>query len=225
MKRAGPAGRDRAPAFCRWVDVVGRNPAQLERVRKRLTLPPRLVTLSLVEHLQSTVIPVRPAWFIVTYFTTLSRRRVFTCQPLYLWLGHYALVTISPWARRRSILGAVGELDETRDDFLCRVLDAAVHSHEDVLQQLNEAFFAHDNGLNPHAWHQKERRLTLFAQLLAHQLDFLCAIGLENAKVRRVHGRLSGLVQIARYADRKLRQSGYCQVCSRNDTIGYRRGH
>jgi hypothetical protein len=207
------------------VDVVGRDPAHLERVRKRLALPRRLVILSLAEHLHPTVIPVRQGWFLVTYFTTPSRRRVFTRHPLCLWLAPYALVTVNPWARRGSLLKATGELDETRDDFLCRVLEAAVHSHEEVCRRLDQAFFAHDRGLDPYAWHHKERRVTLLARLLAYQLELLRAVGLENTRVQRVHEQLAGLVEIARYAERKLRQSGYCRICSRTDGLGCRRGH
>lgn len=225
MKRAGQSGMAGEPAFCRWVDVIGRNPAQLERVCKRLALPPRLVSLSLVEHLQPAVIRVRPAWFLVTYFTTPSRRGVFARHPLYLWLSDYALVTISPWAQRRSVLGATEELDQTRDDFLCRIVEAAVSSHEEVGRQLHEAFFVGNRGENPHAWHLKERRVALFAQLLDHQLEFLGAVGTRTAKMRQVREQLAGLVQIAGFALRKLHESGYCRVCRHNDAIGRRRGH
>jgi len=223
LKRAGQSAGE--PAFCRWVDVVGRNPAQLERVRKRLDLPPRLVSLSLAEHMQPAVIRVRPAWFLVTYFTTPSRRGVFARHPLYLWLADYAIVTISPWAQRRSVLGATGELDQTRDDFVCQIVEAAVSSHEEVGRQLHEAFFVGNRGENPHAWHQKERRVALFGQLLDHQLEFLDAVGTRTAKMRRVREQLAGLVQIARFAERKLRESGHCRVCRYDDAIGRRRGH
>jgi hypothetical protein len=212
------------PQFCRWVDVIGRNPAQLERVRKRLALPPRLVSLSLVEHLQPAVIRVRPAWFLVTYFTTPSRRGVFARQPLYLWLADYAIVTISPWAKRRSVLGATGELDQTRDDFICRIVEAAVRSHEEVGRQLNEAFFVRNRGENPHAWHQKERRVARFGQLLDHQLEFVGAVGTRNAKIRRLYEQLAGLVHVAGTAHRKLRESGDCRVCRHEGAIGRRRG-
>ena len=36
--------------------------------------------------------------------------------------------------------------------------------------------------------------------------------------------QLAGLLQLARYAEEKLRQSGYCSVCSRSDSIHCRRG-
>ncbi len=225
MKRAAQSKRDRAPAHCRWVDVVGRDPAHLERVRRRLALPPHLVALSLAEHLHPTAIPVRHGRFVITYFTTPSRRRVFTRHPLCLWLAPRALVTISPWARRSSLLKATGELDETRDDFLCRILEAAVHSHEEVCRRLDEAFLADDGRLTPYAWHSKERRVTLLTQLFAYQLQLLRAVGLENARVQRVHEQLAGLVEIARYTERKLRQSGRCWICSHTDGLGCRRGH
>src|SRR5262249_2000521 len=138
---------------------------------------------------------------------------VFTRQPLYLWRAPYALVTISPWARGRSVLGATGELDETRDGFLCRVLEAAFQSHEEVGQRLNEAFFAADRGLSPSAWHHKERRVTRFAQLLRHQLDLLRTVGVGNERVRHVYEQLTGLIQIVSYAEEQLRQSGHCEVC------------
>jgi hypothetical protein len=217
MKRAVRSPRAREPEFCRWVDVIGRNPAQLERVRKRLALPPRLVSLSLVEHLQPAVIRVQPAWFLVTHFTTPSRRRVFARHPLYLWLADYAIVTISPWAQRRSVLGATGERDQTRDDFLCRIVEAAVTSHAEVGRQLHEAFFVGNRGENPHAWHQKERRVDLFGRLLDHQLEFLGAVGTHTAKMRQLHEQLAGLLQIAGFAHRKLRESRHCPVC-RHDT-------
>lgn len=215
MKRARRSVGNQAPAYCRWIDIVGRNPAHLAQVQKRLALPPRLAALSRADYLYPTVIPVQEAWFVFTFFTIPSRRGVFARQPLCLWRAPYALVTISPWARGASLLKATGERSETRDDFLCRVLEAAVNSHEEVARRLDEAFFAHDDGLNPYAWHHKERRVALFTRLLTHQLDILCTVGLENARVQRLHEQLAGLVEIARYAERKLRDSGYCQLCSR----------
>jgi hypothetical protein len=222
MKRDRRAGVARA-ACCRWVDVIGRNPAQLKRVRTRLALPPRLVALSLVDHLQPTVIRVQPAWFLVTYFTTPSRRDIFARHPLCLWLAKHAIVTISPWARRLRVLGATGELDETRDDFLCRIVAEAVNSHEEVGRHISEAFLAPDRGESPHTWHQKERRLVLFGRLLDHQLDFLRAVGLTDAKMRKIYEQLAGLAQIAHYTDRKLRESGYCRLCRHDEAIGRRR--
>ena len=223
MKRAGQSAGE--PAFCRWVDVIGRNPAQLERVRNRLALPPRLVSLSLAEHLQPAVIRVRPAWFLVTYFTTPSRRGVFARHPLHLWLTDYAIVTISPWAQRRSVMGATGDLNQTRDDFLCRIIEAAVSSHEDVGRQLHEAFYVGNRGPNPHAWHQKEGRLVQFGRLLDRQLEFLGAVGTQTVKMKQVRDQLAGLVQIAGFAQRKLRESGYCRVCRLDEAVSRRRGH
>jgi hypothetical protein len=162
---------------------------------------------------------------VATYFTIPSRRSVFSRHPLYLWLADYAIVTISPWERRRSVLGATGQLDETRDDFLCRVVEAAVASHEEVSRQLNEAFFAEDRGEIASAWHQKERRVARFGQLLDHQLELVRAVGVGNAKMRQVHKQLAGLARIAHYAARKLRESGYCRVCRQDEALGRRRGH
>lgn len=224
MQRPGQSGASGSPAYCRWIDVIGRTPTKLERVRKRLALPPRLVSLSLAEHLQPAVIRVRSAWFLVTYFTTPSRRRVFVRHPLYVWLADYAIVTISPWTQQRVVLGATGELDETRDDFLCRIVEATVSSHEEVGRQLNQAFFAGDRNDNPHAWHRKERQVARFEQLLDHQLEFLGAIGTTRTRMRQVREQLAGLLQIARFANRKLRESGYCQVCRHEGAIGRRRG-
>jgi hypothetical protein len=93
MKRA-PEARLNRTMQRRWVDVVGRNRAQLERVGKRLNLPARLVSLSLAEHLHPTVLQVRPAWFLVTHFTTPSRRHVFTRDP---WARTFSV----GWPRRR----------------------------------------------------------------------------------------------------------------------------
>ena len=224
-KLAGRSDKAAEPAFCRWVDVIGRNPTQLERVRKRLDLPARLVALTLVEHLQPTVIRIRPAWFLATYFTTASRQRVFTRHPLYLWVADYSIVTISPWARRRSVLGATAELEQTSDDFLCRIVAAAVSSHEEVGGQLHEAFFVGNRGSNEHAWHRKERQVAMFRRLLTHQLEFLAAVGAHNAKLRPVHEQLAGLLRIAGFAHRKLRGSGPCPVCRDDDAVGRRRGH
>jgi hypothetical protein len=222
MKRGNQSGTAGEPAFCRWVDVIGRNPAQLERVRKRLSLPPRLVSLSLVEHLQPVVIRVRPAWFLATYFTIPSQRSVFARHPLFLWLADYAIVTVSPWAQQYSVVGATGELDQTRDEFLCRIVEAAVSSHEEVGRQLHEAFFVGNRAENPHAWHRKERRVALFEQLLDHQLEFLRAVGTAHPRIRQVHEQLAGLVQIARFANRKLRESAHCRVCRHDEVIGRR---
>jgi hypothetical protein len=223
MKRARRSHGAGEAECCRWVDFIGRNPAQLERVRKRLALPSRLVSLSLVEHLQPAVIRVPPAWFLVTYFTTPSRRRVFGRHPLYVWLADYAIVTISPWAQRRSVLGATGELGETRDDFLCRIVAAAVSSHAEIGRQLHEAFFVGNRGDNPHAWHRKERRVDLFRRLLDQQLEFLGAVGTHSAKMRHVHAQLAGLRQIAGFAHRKLRESRRCPVCRHDGAMDRRR--
>ena len=222
-KRAGEPGRVTAPAHCRWVDVIGRNRAQLERVQTQLALPARLVPLSLAEHLRPAAVRVRPAWFLVTHFTAPSPRGVFTRRPLYVWLGEHAIVTITPWARQ-TVLETTGELEETRDDLLCRVVEAAVSSHEEVSRHLNEAFFAKDRGESPRAWHQKERRITVFGQLLDHQLDLLRAVG-GSAKMRQLRRQLAALAQIAHYADRKLRQSGCCPLCTHHAALGQRRGH
>jgi hypothetical protein len=144
---------------------------------------------------------------------------VFVRKPLYLWRAPYALVTISPWARRGSVLEVASYRDETRDGFLCRVLEATMESHEDVVRQFNEAFFVHSRRLNTSAWHYKEQRVARFADLLTHQLALLCAVGLEHERVHRVHEQLAGLVKIIRYAEDQLRQSGYCEVCRRHEAI------
>jgi hypothetical protein len=190
-----------------------------------LDLPTRLVTLSLAEFLHPTVIDVRAAWFLATSFTAPSRRTVFTRHPVYLWVAESALVTISPWRHHPSVFGAVGQIDETRDDFICRVVEAVIASHEDVSQQLSEAFFS-DNGSEPASiWHQKERRLRHFGRLLDHQLEFVRSVGVENAGMRRVFEQLAGLSQIARYAERRLRESGYCAICGHDEPVGRRCGH
>ena len=216
---------DRTPSHCRWVDVIGRNRTQLGRVQRRLALPPRLVPLSLSEHLYPTVFRVRPAWFLVTYFTSPVPREVFARHPLFIWLAAYSIVTISPWARGRSLLRATAGLKTTRDGLVCRVLEAAAASHEEVGRQLNDAFFGHDRGEHPYAWHRKERRLARFIELLDHQCRLLQAVGVQNRRIRQVHEQLQGLLQIARYADCRLRESGYCRVCRRNEFVGQRRGH
>jgi hypothetical protein len=215
----------RPPSHCRWVDVIGRNTTQLERVRTRLALPPRLVSLSLSEHLHPTAIRVRPAWFLVTYFTNPSQRDVFTRLPVVLWLAKYSIVTISPWARQRSVFGAMQGLNTTRDGIVCRVLEAAVASHEEVGRQLNDAFFGPDGADNTYVWHRKERRVMRFVQLLDHQLQLLRTVGIHSREMRQVHQQLKGLLEIFRYADLKLRESGYCRVCRRQDFVGQRRGH
>jgi hypothetical protein len=213
------------PSFCRWADVIGRNRTQLERVRTRLALPARLVALSLSEHLHPTAIRVGPTWFVVTYFTSPSRREVFARQPVFLWLADYSIVTISPWARRQSVLRALQALNTTRDGLVCSVLEAAVASHEEVGRQLNDAFFlGHDGGESPDAWHRKERRVAGYGQLLAQQLQLLHAVGIRSRQMRQVHEQLKGLLEIARSADRKLRTSGYCRICKRAAVRGQRGG-
>lgn len=225
MKLADEAGVDRPPSYCRWVNVIGRNRTQLERLQERLALPPRLVLLSLSEHLHPAVIRVRPAWFLVTYFTNPSHREVFARHPVFLWFAEYSIVTISPWARRRSVLGAHPGLTTTRDGFVHRVLEAAVASHEEVGRQLNDAFFGHDRGESPYAWHRKERRVIRFGQLLDQQLQLLHAVGIQSRKMRQLQQQLMGLLEIARYVDRRLRESGRCRVCTRDEVLGQRRGH
>jgi hypothetical protein len=225
MNLADEVSVDRTASYCRWVDVIGRNRTQLEHVRKRLALPLRLVPLSLSEHLHPAAIRVEPTWFLVTYFTSPSHREVFTRHPLFVWLADYSIVTISPWARRRSVLGATRGFNTTCKGLVCRVLEAAVASHEEVGRQLNDAFFGHDRGESPYAWHRKERRVVRFVQLLDHQLQLLHAVAIQNRKMRQVHEQLKGLLEIARYADRKLRESGYCRVCGRDEVLGQRRGH
>jgi hypothetical protein len=217
--------RSRTPRVCRWVDVIGRTRNQLERVQRRLALPPRLVPLSLSDYLHPTAVAVHPAWFLVTYLTSPSPGEVFVRHPIVLWLAEYAIVTISPWARRRSVLAGTTGLDTTRDGLVCRVLEAAVASHEEVGRHLNDAFFAHDRGDTSAAWHRKERRILRFIDLLDRQLELLQTVGMHGRKIRQVHEQLAGLTEIARYAERKLRESGYCGVCKREAAWGPRKGH
>jgi hypothetical protein len=150
---------------------------------------------------------------------------VFDRHPLFVWLADYAIVTISPWAQQRSVLGATGELDQTRDDFVCRIVEAAVISHEEVGRLLHETFVVRNRCPNPHAWHQKERRVTLFGQLLDHQLELLGAVGTRDAKMRQVREQLAGLAQITGIAHRKLLESRHCPICRHDGAIGRRRGH
>ena len=215
----------RPQSTCRWVDVVGRNPAQLERVRRRLAFPPRLVALSLSEYLYPTAVRVEPAWFLITYFTSPVEWSVFTLQPVMLWIGKYTIVTVSPWAGRQSVLNRMRALHTTRDGLICQVLEAAVTSHEEVGQKLNDAFFGREGGDNPHLWHRKELRVIRFVQLLDHQLTLVRAVGIRDQRVRQVREQLHGLLEIARYAARQLRESGYCRICQRTEFLGQRKGH
>jgi hypothetical protein len=140
-------------------------------------------------------------------------------------LADYAIVTISPWARHRSALAAPGGREEMRDDFLCRVVEAAVNSHEEVGRHLHEAFAAEDRQERPYAWHYKERRVALFARLLDHQLDVLRAVGVGNEKMRYLHAQLAGLAQVAHHAERRLRQAGDCPLCRPDQVRARRRSH
>ena len=225
MSPAVPVRPARAPSHCRWVDIVGRNPAQLERVRRRLAFPRRLVALSLSEYLYPAVLPVEPGWFLITYFTIPAEWSVFALQPVMLWIGQYAIVTVSPWAGRQSVLNGMRTLHTTRDGLICQVLEAAVASHEEVGQKLNEAFFGRGGGSNPHLWHRKELRVVRFVQLLDHQLMLVRAVGMRDQRVRQVREQLQGLLEIARYAARQLRESGYCRICQRTEFLGQRKGH
>lgn len=215
--RAGGPGR-----HCRWVDIVGRNRIQLERVRQRLALPPRLVALSLSEHLRPAIVPVHPARFLVTYFTSPSPRYVFKRSPVFLWLGDDSIVTINAWAHGQGLLGASQGLRTTRDDMVSRVLEAAVASHGEVGWRLNDAFSGPDRDRNHFEWHRKERRLVRFGDLLDRQLQLVHAVRINNRTMRLVHQQLRGLREIARYADRKLRESGYCRVCTRTKIRDHR---
>jgi hypothetical protein len=209
---------------CRWIDVVGRTQTKLDRVRRQLGLPPQLVPLSLSEYLQPAAVRVAPAWFLITYFTSASTRDVFTRHPVMLWLADYSIVTISPWARQRSVLQASRALRTTRDGLLCSILESAVASHEEVGRQLNDAFFGRHGSEGPFAWHRKERRVARFVQLLDHQTRLLQAVGMQHRAIRQLHEQLNGLLEIARLAERKLRESGICRVCRREAVRGRPRG-
>ena len=211
------------PRYCRWIDVVGRNRTKLERVRERLALPQRLVPLTLSEHLYPSAIRVRPAWFLVTYFTSPSPRRVFQRHPVFLWIADYSIVTISPWAHRQGLLGDTHRIHTTRDGLVCRVVEAAVASHGEVGRKLNDALVGH-RGDNHFEWHSKQRRLVRFTELLDQQLEFLLKVGISNRKMRQAHDDLERLIELVRHADRKLRRSGYCRLCRRNEVLELSKG-
>lgn len=216
MRVADEVRADGTRCDCRWVDVVGRNRTQLEWVRQRFALPSRLISLSLSEHLRPTVIRVSAARFVATYFTSASPRHVFERHPVFLWLADDSIVTISPWAHRQGLLGATQGLNTTRDGVVSRVIEAAVASHGEVGWQLNNAFFGDDRGDNHIEWHRKEGRLVAFGELVDQQLQLVRALGINNRPIRQAYQQLRGLREIARYAARKLRDSGYCRVCRRN---------
>ncbi|HSP96709.1 MAG TPA: hypothetical protein VL049_05630 [Candidatus Dormibacteraeota bacterium] len=200
-------------SHCRWIDVVGRNRVQLERVQRRLALPAPLVSLSLAEHLQPSIIKVPSAVFLGTYFTTPSPRNVFERQPLHLWLAERALVTVSPWGRWRDVAGVMGEMGATRDAFIGRLLEAVATSHSDVGRQISEELAGTKRTDDPHRWHRRLCRMGYFVRLLDRQIDFLRRVGVGGARARQALSQLEGVAQLLHGAERQLKVSRRCPVC------------
>lgn len=215
-------GRTIDDGQCRWINVVGRNRRVLERARGQLALPPHVVALTLSEHPHPTVMRVPPVRFIATYFTSPSRRRVFRRHPLFLWLAPEAIVTISPWGpRRRGVLEVPHARTTERGDLVYRILEAAAASHEDVGWHLNDLFDQQRDAAHID-WHYREHRLRRFGELLERQLQLVQALGARGGPLERLAQQLSGLREIARFAEQKVQESGQCRVCSRDGIVSRR---
>ncbi len=214
MSKSRETAARAAERFFEWVDIVGPNRMQIELAQQRLALPPRLTQLSFARFLYPTVVSVPPAWFFSTLFTAPSVREVFKPHPLQLWFAPSAIVTISLKPSFGSVIAEQQRTVATQGDFVGRVLTAAVASHEDVLQGLNEVFFGSTVAMNPRAWHRKELRLAFFVRLLERQLAVVRTVERKIAPVG-VHDQLRGLREIARHAHDKVRQLRTCRLCSR----------